>query len=78
MPQEAGTVRMLEQRGAGVLLHNSSDIVATIQNLLTDKAGYSRMRDATAGLAMPNSTEYIVREINALLPQAQTTTQLAA
>jgi len=71
MPQEAGTVKMLEQRGAGVLLRKSSDIVPTIQNLVSDQIRYSAMKAATAGLAMPNSTEYIIREINALLPRAQ-------
>ena len=69
MPQEAGTVKMLEQRGAGVLLKKSTDIVPTIQNLVSDKFRYSQMKAATAGLAMPNSTEYIIREINALLPK---------
>ncbi|MFL6374085.1 MAG: MGDG synthase family glycosyltransferase [Pyrinomonadaceae bacterium] len=68
MPQEAGTVRLLEQRGAGLLLKKSSDIVPTIQGLLSDRIRYSAMKAATAGLAMPNSTEYIIREISALLP----------
>jgi UDP-N-acetylglucosamine:LPS N-acetylglucosamine transferase len=69
MPQEAGTVKMLEQRGAGVLLKKSSDIVPTIRNLVTDEFRYSQMKAATAGLARPNSTEYIIREISALLPK---------
>lgn len=69
MPQEAGTSRLLEQRGAGVLLKKSTDIVPTIQGLLTDRVRYSHMKAATAGLARPNSTEYIIREITALLPQ---------
>ena len=69
MPQEAGTVQMLEDRGAGVLLRKSSDIVATIQGLLTDRSRYSEMKAATAGMTIPNSTDYIVREINSLLPQ---------
>jgi len=70
MPQEAGTVRLLEMRGAGVLLKKATDIVPTIQNLLSDQIGYSQMKAATAGLAMPNSTEYIIREISALLPKS--------
>jgi UDP-N-acetylglucosamine:LPS N-acetylglucosamine transferase len=69
MPQEAGTVKMLEQRGAGVLLKKSSDIVPTIRSLVADPFRYSQMKAATAGLALPNSTEYIIREINALLPK---------
>ncbi len=32
MPQEAGTVQLLEKRCAGILLHRSSDIVPTIRN----------------------------------------------
>ncbi len=66
MPQEAGTVTMLEQRGAGMLLKRSIDIVPTIRNLANDKSRYSLMKAATEGMTVPNSTEYIIREINAL------------
>jgi len=69
MPQEAGTVRLLEERGAGLLLKKSTDIVPTIRDLIADKARYARMKAATIGLARPNSTEYIIREISELLPQ---------
>lgn len=69
MPQEAGTVKLLENRGAGILLRRSVDIVPTIQNLLIDNGDYSRMKAATIGLTMPNSTDEIIREINALLPR---------
>lgn len=72
MPQEAGTVQMIEQRGAGLLLNKASDIVPTIRNLIADRSRYSSMKAATIGLTMPNSTEQIVREIHALLPQMQT------
>ena len=34
MPQEAGTVSLIKEKGAGILLENPTDIVATIQNLL--------------------------------------------
>ncbi|MBK9215666.1 MAG: glycosyltransferase [Chloracidobacterium sp.] len=71
MPQEAGTVRLLETRGAGVLLKKSADIVPTIQDLVSDNTRYLQMKAATAGLTMPNSTEQIVREINALWPNIQ-------
>lgn len=71
MPQEAGTVRLLQTRGAGLLLRRSADIVPTIQNLISDRTRYSRMKAATAGLTMPNSTEHIIREITALLPKTQ-------
>jgi UDP-N-acetylglucosamine:LPS N-acetylglucosamine transferase len=71
MPQEAGTVQLIEQKGAGVLLKNSADIVPTIQNLISDRTRYSRMKAATAGLARPNSTEYIINEITSLLNETQ-------
>jgi len=70
MPQEAGTVQMLERRGAGILLRRSIDIVPTIQNLLADNGDYSRMKAATVGMTVPDSTDQIIREINALLPNS--------
>ncbi|HVF45969.1 MAG TPA: glycosyltransferase [Pyrinomonadaceae bacterium] len=77
MPQEAGTVRLLEKRGAGILLRRSADIVPTIQNLLLNNGDYSRMKAATLGMTMPNSTDHIIREINALLPQSFNSRQAA-
>ncbi len=68
MPQEAGTVKMIQKKGAGILLKKSSDIVPTIQNLLTDSNKYAAMKAATIGLAIPNSTRNIIEEITALLP----------
>lgn len=68
MPQEAGTVSLIERRGAGILLHRPTDIVPAIRFLLADNGSYDRMKGATAGMTMPNSIESIVREINALLP----------
>jgi len=78
MPQEAGTSELLERRGAGILLKNSTDIVPTIQNLLADNNEYSRMKAATVGMTMPNSTEQIIKEINALLPHPFTSSRAAA
>lgn len=79
MPQEAGTSRLLEQRGAGVLLRHSRDIVPTIQELISDRSRYSLMKAATEGMTMPNSTEAIIREINALwTPQRQEAARAAA
>jgi UDP-N-acetylglucosamine:LPS N-acetylglucosamine transferase len=69
MPQEAGTVQLIEARGAGISLKKSTDIVPTIRNLITDSNKYADMRAATSGLTIPGSTEYIIREITALLPQ---------
>ena len=69
MPQEAGTVKLLASRGAGILLERSADIVPTIRSLSSDGARYAAMRAATAGMTVPNSTERIISEITALLPQ---------
>jgi UDP-N-acetylglucosamine:LPS N-acetylglucosamine transferase len=68
MPQEAGTVKLIAKRGAGILLEKASDIVPMIQSLTGDSLRYRDMKAATASLATPNSTEHIIREITALLP----------
>ena len=68
MPQEAGTVKMLKERGAGILLEKPGDIVATIRNLSNDTKRYAEMKAATINLAIPNSTQRIIEEITALLP----------
>ena len=78
MPQEAGTSNLLERQGAGILLRRSADIVPTIQDLLADNGNYSRMKAATVGMTMPNSTDEIIREINAILPHPFTTERAAA
>ena len=78
MPQEAGTSNLIERRGAGILLKRSNEIVPTIRHLLDNPGEYSRMKAATAGLTMPNSTEQIIKEINALLPQQFRTAKAAA
>lgn len=68
MPQEAGTFKLIAKRGAGIVLEKASDIVPTIQSLTGDSLRYRDMKAATAGLAMSNSTEHIIREITSLLP----------
>lgn len=68
MPQEAGTVNMVADRGAGILLEKPADIVAAIQNLVNDSKKYAAMKAATVNLAIPNSTQKIIEEITALLP----------
>ncbi|MEO5859329.1 MAG: glycosyltransferase [Pyrinomonadaceae bacterium] len=68
MPQEAGTVRLLSQKGAGILLEKPKDIVSLIRSLSTDTVRYSALRNATAGMSIPNSTESIVREIFDIIP----------
>jgi UDP-N-acetylglucosamine:LPS N-acetylglucosamine transferase len=78
MPQEAGTSKLIEKRGAGILLKRAVDIVPTIQNLLADNGDYKRMKAATVGLTMPDSTDQIIKEINALLPHPFTTAKAAA
>jgi UDP-N-acetylglucosamine:LPS N-acetylglucosamine transferase len=71
MPQEAGAASMIENRGAGVLLKKSTDIVSVVRRMLEDETHYSRMRAATVGLAAPNSTRQIVEEIVALIRQPE-------
>lgn len=68
MPQEAGTVHLVSQRGAGVLLSNPDEVVPVLRSLLTDPARYASMKAAAAGLSIADSTESIVREIMKLLP----------
>jgi UDP-N-acetylglucosamine:LPS N-acetylglucosamine transferase len=77
MPQEAGTVQLISSSGAGIMLRKSSDIVQTVRTLSSDSRRYAAMKAATCGLAMPNSTDYIIREINALLPADQPVPQPA-
>lgn len=69
MPQEAGTVSLISRQGAGILLKRSVDIVPTIQSLISDPELYRKLKAATATLAVPNSTEQIIREIVAMLPE---------
>ena len=68
MPQEAGTVNLVKKRGAGILLEKTTDIVPTIKTLLQDSSKYDAMKDATAKMIVPNSTQNIIREITALMP----------
>jgi len=70
MPQEAGTFNLIAKRGAGILLKKATDIVPIIQNLVSDSKKYAEMKAATVGMAVPNSTEMIVKEIAALLPES--------
>ena len=69
MPQEAGAASLIENRGAGVLLKKSTDVVPVVRRMLEDELHYSKMRAATAGLVAPNSTRQIVEEIAALIRQ---------
>lgn len=68
MPQEAGTVSLIAEKGAGILLEKSSDIVETIRGLLNNSNQYAEMKAATINLTIPNSTQRIIEEITALLP----------
>ncbi|HEY8559857.1 MAG TPA: glycosyltransferase [Pyrinomonadaceae bacterium] len=68
MPQEAGTVNLIADRGAGILLEKPSDIVVAVRTLVNDSEKYAEMKAATVKLAIPNSTQKIIEEIAALLP----------
>lgn len=69
MPQEVGAANLIAERGAGVLLKHSADVVPVVRRMLEDEIHYSSMRAATVGLAAPNSTRHIVEEIVALIHQ---------
>jgi UDP-N-acetylglucosamine:LPS N-acetylglucosamine transferase len=69
MPQEAGTVNLIADKGAGILLEKTADIVLTVRNLVNNSEKYAEMKAATVNLAVPNSTQRIIEEIAALLPQ---------
>jgi UDP-N-acetylglucosamine:LPS N-acetylglucosamine transferase len=71
MPQEAGAASLIENRGAGVLLKRSTDIVPVVRRMLEDQIHYASLRAATIGLGVPNSTRQIVEEIAALIPQPE-------
>src|SRR5215204_3396691 len=71
MPQEAGTANLIAECGAGVMLKRSIDVVPVVRRMMEDEVHYSRMRAATVGLAIPNSTRYIVEEIAALIPNTE-------
>ena len=71
MPQEAGTANLIAEHGAGVMLKKTSDVVPVVRRMLEDEVHYSRLRAATVGLAIPNSTRQIVEEIAALIPQPE-------
>ncbi len=70
MPQEAGTLKLIAGRGAGLMLERSADIVPMIRSLMDDSKRYRDMREATLALVTPDATENIVREIAALMPKA--------
>ncbi len=71
MPQEAGTLKLIAGRGAGLMLERTADIVPMIRSLMGDSKRYRDMRNATLALATPDATENIVREIAALMPKAE-------
>ena len=72
MPQEAGAAKLIERRGAGVLLQRPADIVPVVRRMLDDTKHFAAMRAATLGLAIPNSTRLIVEEITSLIPKPVT------
>jgi len=71
MPQEAGTVKLIASRGAGILLKHAIDIVPMVRSLVNDSDKYRKMKVAAGELSVPNSTEHIIREITSLLPMRE-------
>ncbi|CAN5611322.1 glycosyltransferase [soil metagenome] len=78
MPQEAGTLKLIAGRGAGLMLERTADIVPMIRSLTGDSKRYRDMREATRALVTPDATENIVREIAALMPKAELSKPAAA
>ncbi len=80
MPQEAGTADLIAKRGAGVMLQRSIDVVPVVRRMMEDELHYSRLRAATVGLAIPNSTKQIVEEIAALIskPESSVLSEVAS
>jgi UDP-N-acetylglucosamine:LPS N-acetylglucosamine transferase len=68
MPQEAGTVDLITNKGAGVRLTEPAEIVPVIRRLAEDSRYYAQMRAATVGLTIPDSTRHIVEEIAMMIP----------
>ena len=71
MPQEAGTARLIVQKGTGILLQKASDIVPTIKSLLEDSKKHMSMKLAAEKIAIQNSMQKIVEEIISLLPESK-------
>lgn len=69
MPQEAGTTHLIVQKGAGILLRRTKDIVPVIKDLLDNPLKYNSMKTATTSLIVPNSTQKIAEEILSFLPE---------
>ncbi len=67
MPQEERTGFMLEEAGAAVMLKGVGDIVPAVRKLVTDRDAFCSLRDAAAGLGVPDATKRIVGEIEGLV-----------
>jgi UDP-N-acetylglucosamine:LPS N-acetylglucosamine transferase len=63
MPQEAETVRLLAEHGAGIVLHKPEDIATIINSLHSDPDRLATLRSAAASLARPDATQQIVEDI---------------
>jgi len=72
MPQEAGTVNLIVNSGAGVMLQRASDIVPVVHRMIEDSKHYAALRAATITIAIPNATRRIVEEITSLIPETVT------
>lgn len=70
MPQEAGTLNLVANSGAAVVLKRASDIVPVVHRMIEDSRHYAALRAATITIAIPNATKRIVEEIASLIPEA--------
>ncbi len=66
MPQEERTATMLEDAGAGVMVHRTADVVPLIRRLASNSSEYLALRTSAGSLGIPDATERIVSEIDSL------------
>ena len=71
MPQEAGTANMIAERGAGVMLRRSIDVVPVVRRMMEDEVHYSRT-GAPPLASRSQPIRHIVEEIAALIPNPET------
>jgi processive 1,2-diacylglycerol beta-glucosyltransferase len=63
MPQEEGTARYIQAKGAGVLITNTQQVMAEIDAMMHSPDRYCQMKEAAAGIGRPGATDVIASEI---------------
>lgn len=68
MPQEEGTVRYIEQQGAGCMIESPKDAVDLLHRMITEPHFYKGLHDATKRLGRPGAVDTITDDIMNWLP----------